>query len=341
MGPPHRDLAAACLRRANAHPDVRAHSVWVHRGIVYRRVFTAATISVGYFAAALLFRAFPASIAGSSVGSGLHALYLGGGGRALRDRRRPRAPLPDCRRREAVRPERCGSGRIEWNREALQGDFAEIDLGVLITLVLAISPALAVFAVPTVLLVRRFMVHAQLVAQSRVDAKTGLLNVSTWEREAESELSRAVRTRSPLALALVDIDHFKLVNDTHGHLVGDRVLARGRRCPLEPTARLRPRRPVRRGGIRAPARADQRERCLPHRRATAHARRAAWRCRSTTGPDAPCVRLTISVGVSAIEQGRGPRADGPARRGRLGAVPREAGRPEQGSRGRGLAGGAA
>ena len=73
-------------------------------------------------------------------------------------------------------------------------------------------------------LVRRFLVYPVLVAQSRTDSKTGLLNVSTWESEAEAELSRAIRTRNPVALALVDIDHFKLVNDTYGHLVGDRVL---------------------------------------------------------------------------------------------------------------------
>jgi diguanylate cyclase (GGDEF)-like protein len=84
--------------------------------------------------------------------------------------------------------------------------------------------ALAVFAVPTVLLVRRFMMHAQLLALARVDTKTGLLNASTWEREAEIEIARAIRTKSPLALALVDIDHFKLVNDTHGHLAGDKAL---------------------------------------------------------------------------------------------------------------------
>jgi diguanylate cyclase (GGDEF)-like protein len=66
--------------------------------------------------------------------------------------------------------------------------------------------------------------HAQLVVQSRIDSKTGLLNSSTWEAEAGIELARAIRTHTPLSIAIVDIDHFKVVNDTHGHLVGDKVL---------------------------------------------------------------------------------------------------------------------
>ncbi len=113
---------------------------------------------------------------------------------------------------------------LEFNREALQGDFAEFDLGVLITVVVAVNVVLAIFAVPTVLLARRFMMHAQLLEKSRIDTKTGLLNAATWETEATAEIARAIRTRSPLALAMVDIDHFKAVNDTHGHLVGDKAL---------------------------------------------------------------------------------------------------------------------
>jgi diguanylate cyclase (GGDEF)-like protein len=195
----------------------------VHRGVVYRRVFTVAAIALAYGAASVLFRAFPASFAGGSIGTGRHALtftvavaaceIVGGRGHHLLIVGGIKLTDPTVRIAE-----------LELNREALQGDFAEFDLGVLITVVVAVNAALAVFAVPTVLLVRRFMMHAQLLAQSRIDTKTGLLNASTWEHEAAVEIARAVRTGTPLALALVDIDHFKVVNDTHGHLVGDKAL---------------------------------------------------------------------------------------------------------------------
>lgn len=63
--------------------------------------------------------------------------------------------------------------------------------------------------------VRSFMVR---------DSLTGLLNHTTTKEQIEIEISRAVRTKTPLSLVMLDIDHFKSVNDTHGHLAGDRVI---------------------------------------------------------------------------------------------------------------------
>jgi diguanylate cyclase (GGDEF)-like protein len=196
---------------------------WVARGVAYRRVFTVGAIALAFGGVSLLFRAFPASFAGPSIGTGLHALtwavavaiceQVGRRGNQLLIAVGIKLTDPSVKFAEQ-----------ELNREALVADFAEFDLSILITIVVAVSAVLAIFAVPTVLLVRRFMMHGQLLAQSRIDTKTGLLNASTWEREATAEIARAVRTGAPLALALVDIDHFKSVNDTHGHLVGDKAL---------------------------------------------------------------------------------------------------------------------
>jgi diguanylate cyclase (GGDEF)-like protein len=66
--------------------------------------------------------------------------------------------------------------------------------------------------------------HQQLAAAARTDPKTGLLNAAAWQREADAEVARALRTGATLALLLVDVDHFKRVNDSHGHLIGDEVL---------------------------------------------------------------------------------------------------------------------
>src|SRR6266702_3924893 len=62
------------------------------------------------------------------------------------------------------------------------------------------------------------------LAQARIDAKTGLLNAGTWQREAAAEFYRALRSDAPLALVMVDIDHFSSVNETAGLEAGDRVL---------------------------------------------------------------------------------------------------------------------
>jgi len=111
-----------------------------------------------------------------------------------------------------------------FSHEALYNDAVEICIGVLVTYGVAGNPLLALAALPVVTLLQRSLSHVQLVNDSRADSKTGLLNAATWERESTAEVARAVRTRSPLAVALLDIDKFKGINDTYGHLVGDQVI---------------------------------------------------------------------------------------------------------------------
>jgi diguanylate cyclase (GGDEF)-like protein len=63
-----------------------------------------------------------------------------------------------------------------------------------------------------------------LYRQSVRDAQTGLYNRRYLEETLEREFSRAVRSYSPLALIIMDIDHFKKFNDRFGHGAGDSVL---------------------------------------------------------------------------------------------------------------------
>jgi diguanylate cyclase (GGDEF)-like protein len=103
-------------------------------------------------------------------------------------------------------------------------DLTETCVGILVTIACALSPVLLCVALPPVVLLQRSLMHQQLQAAARTDAKTGLLNATTWQREADTEIARALRRGEPVAVLLADVDHFKQVNDTHGHLTGDDVL---------------------------------------------------------------------------------------------------------------------
>lgn len=70
----------------------------------------------------------------------------------------------------------------------------------------------------------RKKLEARLDQLARTDSLTGLRNRRDFRERAAIELARARRLERPLALCMIDIDHFKRVNERHGHLGGDRVL---------------------------------------------------------------------------------------------------------------------
>lgn len=96
-----------------------------------------------------------------------------------------------------------------------------------ITVALAIGHLMATVAGTFALLAVevRSMEH-QLRSQARRDALTGLPNRWAVEERFAHELDRAARQRLPFGLLLLDIDHFKPINDVHGHLAGDAMLRR-------------------------------------------------------------------------------------------------------------------
>ena len=129
-----------------------------------------------------------------------------------------------------------------------------------------------------------------------------MLNAATWERLATAEIARAVRTRSALAMALLDIDRFKVINDTYGHLVGDQVLKEIARTL---TGQLRDYDLAGRFG------GEEFSLLLPQTRAV-DAIRIAERIRSgiaglsviapgATGGER--VQVTVSIGVAALDSG--------------------------------------
>jgi diguanylate cyclase (GGDEF)-like protein len=65
---------------------------------------------------------------------------------------------------------------------------------------------------------------ARLTVESRIDPLTGLLNRRGLEERFAVELARAKRDQRSLSVVAVDVDHFKRVNDEHGHQAGDRAL---------------------------------------------------------------------------------------------------------------------
>ncbi|MBZ9613664.1 GGDEF domain-containing protein [Rheinheimera maricola] len=64
----------------------------------------------------------------------------------------------------------------------------------------------------------------QLQQQTELDALSGIYNRAYFDRQLRAEMKRSRREQRPLALVLLDIDHFKKINDQYGHVTGDQVI---------------------------------------------------------------------------------------------------------------------
>jgi diguanylate cyclase (GGDEF)-like protein len=87
-----------------------------------------------------------------------------------------------------------------------------------------IGNATTVITLTAMLLAHRDAAARELERLATVDALTGVLNRGAWMSRAATELAVSVRYGYPVAVLMIDLDHFKRINDTHGHADGDRAL---------------------------------------------------------------------------------------------------------------------
>lgn len=103
-------------------------------------------------------------------------------------------------------------------------DASTIGLGTITTvLIVNIPPAIVILVLISVVGNRLAEIN-QLQSEARTDAKTGVFNVRGWSESAERALARAAKSEANLAVLMIDLDHFKWINDTYGHPAGDDVL---------------------------------------------------------------------------------------------------------------------
>ncbi|HWH15665.1 MAG TPA: diguanylate cyclase, partial [Miltoncostaeaceae bacterium] len=138
--------------------------------------------------------------------------------------------------------------------------------------------------------------RARLTELASTDPLTGLCNHRTFHDRLAGEVARARRHGTPLCVLVLDIDHFKAVNDAHGHHTGDRVL-------MEVARRLL--RSVRADDVVARVGGEEFAVLLPgadERRARALGDRIARAVRTDPFPEVG--RLTISGGVCELRRAR-------------------------------------
>ncbi len=185
---------------------------------VYRHVYTCAVIVLSCLASGATFRTVQVWLAPTSVDIATAVAI----GLAILVYRVTNTPLIAA----AVALASPGAGwrSLVGTPEANGLELATLCLGVA-TAFMALWDAilLPVMLAPVIILQRAAMVN-ELARAATIDFKTGLLNLSTWTHVGTTELSRASRQSEEAALLMIDLDHFKQINDAIGHLAGDDAL---------------------------------------------------------------------------------------------------------------------
>ncbi|UZJ25788.1 diguanylate cyclase [Rhodococcus antarcticus] len=110
------------------------------------------------------------------------------------------------------------------SRDVLGYEIATLVLGVVAAQFLLTTPVLTPVVVGLAALLHRSSLVKALHQRARTDTKTGLLSHPAWVEHAETAIASARSAGTPFSVMFCDLDRFKVINDTHGHLVGDTVL---------------------------------------------------------------------------------------------------------------------